>query len=154
MLYDTDFAKWAEEQAAHLTEGRFDLLDMGNLIEEVADLGRRQHDAVKSQLVRLLIHLLKLTYSQGAQEPHRQWRVSIIDAQSNLLQLLEDNPSIRSHLETYLLESYQRACKQASRELAAYDETHEPFPATCPWTVEQVLDEMVASFMSRRNAAH
>ena len=42
MLYDTDFAKWAEEQAAHLTEGRFDLLDMGNLIEEVADLGRRQ----------------------------------------------------------------------------------------------------------------
>ncbi len=141
MRYDTDFAKWTEEQAAHLTEGRFDLLDMDHLIEEVADLGRRQHDAVKSQLVRLLIHLLKLTYSQGAQEPQRQWRLSIIDAQANLLQLLEDNPSIRPHLETYVLQSYQRACKQAHRELTVYEETHEPFPETCFWTAEQILEE-------------
>ncbi len=140
-MYDTDFAKWAEEQAAHLIEGRFDLLDMDHLIEEVADLGRRQHDAVKSQLVRLLIHLLKLTYSQGAQEPRRQWRLSIIDAQSNLLQLLEDNPSIQPHLEAYVLQSYQRACRQVHRELAAYEETHEPFPETCPWTSEQLMPE-------------
>ncbi len=140
-LYETDFAKWAEAQAAHLTENRFDLLDLDNLIEEVADLARRKHDAVRSQLVRLLIHLLKLTYSQGAREPHRQWRVTMIDSQSNLLQLLEDNPSIRPHLETYLIQSYQRAYKQAHRELAAYDETHEPFPKMCPWTTEQLLDE-------------
>lgn len=141
MIYDTDFAKWSEEQAAHLTEGRFDLLDIDNLIEEVADLGRRKHDAVKSQLVRLLIHLLKLTYSRGAKEPQRKWRVSIIDAQSNLLELLEDNPSIQPHLETYVLQSYQRACKQAHRELAVYKETHESFPETCPWTSEQLLDD-------------
>ncbi len=141
MIYETDFAKWAEEQADHLTEGRFDLLDLDNLIEEVADLGRLKHDAVKSRLVGLLIHLLKLTYSQGAQEPQRQWRMSIIDAHANLVQLLEDNPSIHPHLENYVLQSYQRACKQADRELAVYDETHEPFPETCPWSAKQIRDD-------------
>ena len=28
-LYETDFVKWAEEQATLLTERRFDLLDLG-----------------------------------------------------------------------------------------------------------------------------
>ncbi len=61
-LYETDFVKWAEEQAALLTERRFDLLDLDHLIEEVDDLAGRHRDALQSQLQVLLIHMLKLAY--------------------------------------------------------------------------------------------
>jgi hypothetical protein len=39
-LYEEDFYVWAEQQAAVLRAGRFDELDLANLIEEVEALGR------------------------------------------------------------------------------------------------------------------
>ena len=58
-LYETDFVKWAEEQATLLTKRRFDLLDLEHLIEEVDDLAGRHRDALESYFRLILIHLLK-----------------------------------------------------------------------------------------------
>ena len=57
-LYDRDFVAWADEQALLLEQKRWDELDLVNLVEEVRDLGRRERDALESQLIRLLMHLL------------------------------------------------------------------------------------------------
>jgi hypothetical protein len=58
-LYETDYVAWADEQALLLEQKRWDELDLVNLVEEVRDLGRRERDALESQLTRLLMHLLK-----------------------------------------------------------------------------------------------
>jgi Domain of unknown function DUF29 len=41
-LYDTDFVRWTEEQAATLRAGRFDALDRENLAEEIECLGKNR----------------------------------------------------------------------------------------------------------------
>jgi hypothetical protein len=139
-IYQTDFVRWSETQRDHLIEGRFDLLDLEHLIEEVGDLGKRYHDALKSQLKRLLIHLLKLAYSKGPREPEAQWRLSIGNARDEMQELLEDNPSLRQVVPDYLPVAYQRASGQARRELEAHGDQYERFPDACPWTLEQIQD--------------
>jgi len=60
--YEKDFVAWADEQSMLLEQERFAELDLIHLIEEVRDLGRRERDAIESQLIRLLLHLVKLQY--------------------------------------------------------------------------------------------
>jgi hypothetical protein len=71
-LYDEDFHAWTRDQATalrRLAETRpNDEIDFRHLVEEVRDLGKSERDAVRSQLARILEHLLKLEYFP-AQEP-------------------------------------------------------------------------------------
>jgi hypothetical protein len=39
-LYERDFCLWLEQQATLLREGRFDELDLANLIEEIEAMAR------------------------------------------------------------------------------------------------------------------
>lgn len=57
-LYDTDFNLWVEETAKLLKEGKWDYLDLENLIEEIEAIGRSDKKALKSNLEKLLLHLL------------------------------------------------------------------------------------------------
>jgi len=63
-LYATDYYAWTREQAAalrRLAASRADLpLDLDHLAEEVAGLGKSERRAARSQMRRLLEHLLKL----------------------------------------------------------------------------------------------
>jgi hypothetical protein len=71
-LYEEDFYAWTRNQAAalrRLAASRPNLaLDFPHLIEEVADLGISQRDAVRSQLRRIIEHCLKLEYP-AARDP-------------------------------------------------------------------------------------
>ena len=58
-LYERDFCLWVEEQVRLLRQGTLERLDVVNLVEEIADLGLGAKKAVKSNLVILLLHLLK-----------------------------------------------------------------------------------------------
>jgi Domain of unknown function DUF29 len=40
-LYERDFCLWLEQQAALLREGRFDELDVANLVEEIESMARK-----------------------------------------------------------------------------------------------------------------
>ena len=139
-LYETDFVKWAEEQAALLTERRFDLLDLDNLIEEVDDLAGRHRDALQSQLKVLLIHMLKLMYSAGSQDPEMEWKRSIRNARDSIDDLIDDHPSLRTRLTEFCERAYPRAVRDAHNELSDYGDDHESFPEACPWTLDELLD--------------
>lgn len=139
-LYETDFVKWAEEQAALLTERRFDLLDLDNLIEEVDDLAGRHRDALQSQIKVLLIHMLKLTYSAGSRDPETAWKRSIRNARNRIDDLLDDHPSLRTRLAELYERAYPRAARDAHNELSDYGDDHESFPADCPRTLDKLLD--------------
>ena len=94
-LYEPDFCLWLERQAALLREGRFDELDLANLIEEIEALARKDRKAIKSSLVVLLTHLLKHQF-----QPERRstaWRGSIIEHWQRLRDDFEESPSLRPH---------------------------------------------------------
>jgi hypothetical protein len=61
-LYQTDFERWLQEIASLLRNGDVEQLDCQNLAEEIEDrLGSRK-DALESNLIRVLQHLLKLMF--------------------------------------------------------------------------------------------
>jgi hypothetical protein len=58
-------------------------LDLEHLAEEVADLGHSERDAVRSQVRRVIEHLLKLEYSP-ATEPRDGWKDIVADVRSGV----------------------------------------------------------------------
>ncbi|MCD8485875.1 MAG: DUF29 domain-containing protein [Desertifilum sp.] len=58
-LYEVDFYAWTIEQAKFLKEGKWDGLDISNLVEEIESLGKQQRQELRNRLGILLGHLLK-----------------------------------------------------------------------------------------------
>src|SRR5918994_6690943 len=122
-LYEEDFYAWTRDQAQalrRLAATRPNLaLDFPHLIEEVADLGISQRDAVRSQLRRIIEHCLKLEYSP-AREPRAGWHETIIDARI----LLEDKltRTLRRGLQRRLPVLYHQARRVVEGSLRLYGE--------------------------------
>ena len=136
LLYDTDFVQWINQTAELLKQGRFDELDIENLIEEVESLGRSEKSAVRSNLRVLLMHLLQWQYQPSQRSG--SWKGSIREHRKRIQYALKDSPSLKNHYTAVFEESYITA------RLLASDETELPleiFPVECPYTPEQVLDE-------------
>jgi hypothetical protein len=58
-LYDQDFHQWLEKTINQLEQKDFNNLDIDHLIEELKDLGKSDKNALESNLVILLAHLLR-----------------------------------------------------------------------------------------------
>ena len=143
-LYDEDFHAWAEQQAATLRRLQISHpnlpLDFAHLIEEVEDLARRDVRAAKSQLRRLILHLLKLEHSL-ADRPRRQWLNSVDDACPELDDIL--SPSVVAIVTPLLPSLFAEARTAAGRDLLDADgiETAASLPETCPYTLDQLTDK-------------
>ena len=133
-LYDTDFNRWALEQAAALKAGRFHELDLIHLVEEIEDLSKRQRHAIKSQLIRLLFHLLKWQYQP--MQRSSSWVSSIQDARTEIDVIIEDSPSLQDYPAEVLEFVYQKA-RRKDLENPAVNSAQ--FPPNFPWMAAQVL---------------
>ena len=134
-LYERDLSLWIEQQAALLREGRFDELDLANLIEEIEAMARRDRKAVRNNLVVLLTHLLKHQF-----QPRRRssgWRGSILEHRRRLRDDFEESPSLRPYAAEVFARAYADAREQASVETSLPLRT---FPTASPYTLEQTLD--------------
>jgi hypothetical protein len=69
-LYDQDYYLWLETTINLLRQGKLTEVDLGNLIEELESMGRSEKRAIESNLVVVLLHLLKSKY----QSQKRFWR--------------------------------------------------------------------------------
>jgi Domain of unknown function DUF29 len=135
-LYDRDFYSWAMQQADLLRERRLDELDVENVAEEIESSGRSEAKELRSSFRILLTHLLKWQY-----EPRRRsksWRDTIGRERDNVPLILKDNPGLRPRCSDLFAEAYRLARKDAMRESALRLDT---FPAECPYSVDQALDE-------------
>ena len=65
-LYETDFVRWVETVVAQLQAQDYASVDWGNLIEELGEMSRRERKSLKSNLVVILLHLLKWQYQPEA----------------------------------------------------------------------------------------
>lgn len=134
-IYDQDFNLWIDKTISLLKEGQFHELDIPNLIEEIQTLGTSEKHALQSNLIVVLLHLLKYKY----QPTHRSnsWLSSIAEHRDRLDITLADSPSLQTYLDMVLLKSYERARRRATIETGLPINT---FPSVSPFTPEQALD--------------
>jgi len=138
-LYESDFYRWALEQAAVIRNRRCELealgIDWMNVAEELDTLGRSEKRELHSRLEVLLLHLLKWLHQpmhQGA-----SWKLTIEGQRDAIAEVLAENPSLTPTLDQSLKDVYRRACRRAAIETGLSQST---FSLDCPWTAMQVLD--------------
>ncbi len=135
-LYDTDFAEWARRNAELLRSGRALEADLAHIAEEIEDMGKRERRSLYNRFSRLIEHLLKWQY-----QPQRRgssWQRTIIEQRYGIRDLLEENPSLRPALDTLVEQAYRRALATVPLTIG---HPREGFPARCPYTLDQLLDE-------------
>jgi len=64
--YQDDIVVWANEQARLIRAGRFDLLDLEHIAEEIEDVGKSEQRELSRRMAVLLAHLLNVAVSAGA----------------------------------------------------------------------------------------
>ncbi|MCL1462939.1 DUF29 domain-containing protein [Argonema galeatum] len=134
-LYETDYVRWVENTVEQLRTQNYDRVDWTNLIEEIEDMSRREKKSLKSNLVVLLLHLLKWQY----QPEYRSgsWRGSIREHRRRINEDLKDSPSLTPYLQEVFAECYANARLQAADETSL---SLENFPLDCPYAGELAID--------------
>lgn len=138
VLYADDFWAWTQETARHIREGKWYDLDPDALAEEVESLGKSTQRELEHRWEVLVIHLLKWRYQPGKRRQGTSWSRTIHEQRRRLQRLLRQSPSLRAQLPAVHAESYAYSRTRASLD------THLPletWPATCPWSVAEILDD-------------
>jgi hypothetical protein len=84
------------------------------LIEEMESLGRQQRQELRNQLGVLVGHLLKWEYQPQARSV--SWLLTLQVQRQEVLDLLEESPSLRPYLPEAISKSYLRALQLALEE--------------------------------------
>lgn len=134
--YETDVVAWANEQARLIRAGRFDLLDIEHVAEEIEDVGKSEQRELANRMAILLAHLLKWQYQPGRQG--NSWQNTIRAQRKEVAYLLDEAPSLRGKLveARWLDMVWAKAVAQAGDETGLDD-----WPATMPWLVSEALAE-------------
>ena len=135
--YEADVVAWSKEQAALLRAGRFSALDIEHIADEAEDVGRSEQRELASRMAVLLAHPLKW----AGQPANRSgsWRTMIREQRRAIARRLDKPPSLRASLADpdWMADAWGDALAQATKDTGLAD-----FPDACPWTKEQLLDEL------------
>ncbi len=134
-LYEQDYYLWLKNTAKLIQEGKFSEIDTVNLVEEIEDMGKSEKRSVESNLVILLLHLLKYQYQPSKQS--NSWKASIREHRRRLKKTFRDSPSLKRYFEQVFTECYQDAREQASDETGL---TLDTFPSESPFTPTETLN--------------
>jgi hypothetical protein len=132
--YDQDVVAWANEQARLLRAGRFDLLDIEHIAEEIEDVGKSEQRELSSRMAVLLAHLLKWKFQQERQ--CASWKITIRIQRKDIDYVLKKTPSLRPKLADpeWLENVWGNALLVAIQETGMSN-----FPDTCPWAMDDIL---------------
>ncbi|MEA5509037.1 DUF29 domain-containing protein [Crocosphaera sp. UHCC 0190] len=146
-LYDYDLQLWIEQTISQLKNREFESLDIENLIEELVDLGKSEKNALRSNLMILLAHLLKLTVQHDVPDSMKgSWYSSVVEHRQRVLNNLVDTPSLQSFLREAIAKAYPQGRKLAIKQgklgkFGVRVPEESEYPLICPFSVEQILDE-------------
>jgi Domain of unknown function DUF29 len=133
--YEIDYFRWLEVTVAQLRDRDLTRVDWAHLIEELEDMGRSEKRGLESNLVVLLLHLLKWQFQPEMRSG--SWAGSIAEHRRRIRKSLQDSPSLLQYLETIGEECYQDARQQAHLETGLAIAV---FPQDCPYAIEPLLD--------------
>lgn len=130
-VYEQDINAWLNEQARLLREGRFDLLDIEHITDEIEGVGKREQHELASRMAALFAQLLR-----GAHQPERRgtgWEKTIRAQRKELRYVLAEAPSLAPKMQEpiWLDMVWSRAVAQATTETGLDD-----FPDECPWVIQ------------------
>ncbi len=134
--YDQDFYAWTMKSADLIRHGRWEEIDQENMIEELEYMGKREKRELISRLAVLMAHLLKWQF-----EPERRsnsWKYTIETQREDILDLLEDSPSLRYEIDKKLAKAYLKAVRIAARETGIRKSV---FPEAPPFSFEKTVDD-------------
>lgn len=137
-----DLFGWTQEQSTLLrdaSELRLNTpadLDWEHLAEEIRLLGVSLKRELRSRYTVLLLHLLKWRYQPGLRGG--SWRNTIREQRNQIVEILEESPSLRARRDAEMTLAYARARDAAEGETGLPLAT---FPGECPFTLDQVEDE-------------
>ena len=132
--YEKDFYTWMMANVMLLRQHRLTEIDIENIAEELESMAKRDKRELLSRLKVLLMHLLKWQFP--ANKRTKSWKSTIDEQREQIHLLLRDSPSLKNFIR--LDDAYRLGLK------AAIDETglaKSVFPANCPYSLEQTLDE-------------
>ncbi|MCG6137260.1 MAG: DUF29 domain-containing protein [Nostoc sp. LLA-1] len=138
-LYEQDFYLWIQTTVKLLKERNLEQLDIDNLLEEIDSMGRSEKKELKTRLIVLIEHLLKLQFWILEKDDNaRGWRTTVVEQRRQILYILADSPSLKSILNHIFIDCYTDARKDTIRK---YQLSSELFPEQPPFSLEQVLNE-------------
>jgi Domain of unknown function DUF29 len=137
-LYERDYYEWVQQQVRALRERRIEGIDWDNVAEEIADLGRSEKRALRSQLARLVEHLLKIDVAPARTRSQnlRGWEILARAARRAVAELLEENPSLRPELPQIFARAYLDGRDEA---LASLKLPESAIPEKPPWNATQAI---------------
>jgi len=135
-LYHEDFYLWTQRSAELLRAGKLEEVDALHAAEEIEDMGKRDLNELNSRTQVLLMHLLKWHLQPEKRSP--SWQATIVTQRIEIEALLRTSPSLRRWLGLELSGNYARAIKRTLPETGL---GRDQFPAECPFTLEQILDD-------------
>ncbi|MGB5592635.1 MAG: DUF29 domain-containing protein [Crocosphaera sp.] len=130
-LYETDFVEWTIKQAQALNDHNIKALDWDNLKEEIEDLGKEQINAVHSFLKQIIIHRLKLDYSNEILS-RGHWIDEIDDFQDEIERRLTKTLLNKINIQP----EYERAKRKV---LKVYNIN---LPDQCPYTFGDLMTRL------------
>ncbi len=138
-LYDQDYYLWLKTTINQLRTGQFSAVDLENLLEELETMGRSEKRAIKSLLLKLLEHLLKLKCWDNERERNQgNWKREIRAFRTQIKDELTDSPSLKPYILDIFDQCYQESTKLVSDSSQLPIDT---FPLIPIGSLEQILDE-------------
>jgi len=132
--YENDVIAWANEQAAYIRAGHFNLLDIEHIADEIEDVGKSEQRELMSHMTGLIAHLLKWKF----QPTHRgaSWEKTIKAKRKEIGFSLKETPSLKTRLadRDWLDVVWAKAVAQAVSETDL-----DIFSEACLWDVEQIM---------------
>ena len=110
----TSHLQTAQAIKDELANGNFEEAATG--IEVLAEaLGKSEKRALRSQLIRLMTHIIK--WKTQPQMQNRSWAGSIENARVEIEELLEFEPSLRPAVPQLIVELFDKAKRVAEKEM-------------------------------------
>jgi hypothetical protein len=134
--YEQDIVALANEQANLIRAGRFDLLDLEHISEEIEDVGKSEQRELESRMAVLLAHLLKWQFQAGRRGA--SWQITIKEQRGQIARRIRKTPSLKYTLQD---SDWWEGVWGDARGIAASETGLDTFPETCIWTPEQILDQ-------------
>ncbi|MBD1823844.1 DUF29 domain-containing protein [Cyanobacteria bacterium FACHB-DQ100] len=140
-LYEADYYLWIQDTLEKLKHQNYSQVDWKNLLDEIEDIEKSERRSLSSNLVIVLLHLLKWQYQIDRRS--QSWELSIVEHRIRIEEALEDSPSLKSYLTEILEKQYRKATRLASAETGL---SIEDFPAKCPYSIAEVLESSLETF--------
>ena len=114
--------------------GQFSALDLENIAEEIADVGKSEQRELASRMAVLLAHLIKWRHQPSFQST--SWQTTIRVQRDAIIRRLQKTPSLKAALDDsdWQSDDWGDAVAQATNETGISG-----FPVNCPWPMSKVI---------------